>query len=156
MPSCEMCGREYSTLMRAKIEGAILDVCNSCAMKGTIVDIPGMSGVRNARATPPEREIKIAVDEVVSGFGKIIRDARAKKEWDVKKLAEVLHAKESLMHKIENEKIKPDMELAHKIEHALHVHIIQKSDSGEDAKGAGGVNGGMTLGDFVKVKKAKR
>ncbi len=153
MSSCELCGREYSTLMHAKIEGAILDVCSSCAMKGKIVDIPGMSGIRNALATLPEREIKIAVDEVVSGFGKIIRDARAKKEWDVKKLAEVLHAKESLMHKIENEKIKPDMEFAHRIEHALHVHIIQKSDSGEDVKGASGAKDGMTLGDFVKVKK---
>lgn len=156
MPSCELCGREYSTLMRAKVEGAVLNVCNSCAMKGTIVDIPGMSGIRNAQATLPVREMKIAVDEIVSGFGKIIRDARAKKEWDVKKFAEVLHAKESLMHKIENEKIKPDMELAHRIEHALHVNIIQKSDSGEDVKGAGGVNGGMMLGDFIKVKKAKR
>ena len=155
MPSCEMCGREHSTLMRAKIEGAILDVCDSCAMKGTIVDIPGMAGIRNAMTTRPEREIKIVVDEVVSGFGKIIRDARTKKEWDVKKLAEVLHAKESLMHKIENEKIKPDMELAHKIEHALHVHIIQKGDSGEDAKEAGSVKGAMTLGDFIKAKKAK-
>ena len=156
MPSCEMCGREYSTLMRAKIEGAILDVCDSCAMKGTVVDIPGMAGVRNALAAPPEREIKVPLDEVVSGFGKIIRDARVKKEWDVKKLAEVLHAKESLMHKIENEKIKPDMELAHRIEHALHVHIIQKGDSAEDVKEGSGAKGGMTLGDFVKVKKAKR
>ncbi len=151
MPTCEMCGRGCPYLRRAKIEGAVLEVCDGCAQKGEIVRTANVSAHAFLK---PAREQKVVEDEVVFGFGKIVCEARKKRGWDVKKMALVLHAKESLMHKIEAGKIKPDLSFARKIEHALGVRLVGKveDDKVEDEVAD---SGGMTLGDFVKVKKVK-
>jgi len=36
MPACEMCGKD-SSLVKARIEGAELEVCNDCARYGQII-----------------------------------------------------------------------------------------------------------------------
>ncbi|MCK4859690.1 MAG: TIGR00270 family protein [Candidatus Omnitrophica bacterium] len=157
MPNCEMCGRGIGTLNRAKIEGAVLEVCDNCASKGEIIRTPDAitRGVARTGFAHPPREVKIIEDEIVEGFGKVIHNARKSREWDLKKLAQVLHAKESLMHKIESGKIKPDLSFAHKIEHALGIHLVEKVKEDEVKSTASG-SGGMTLADFVKVKKVKK
>ncbi|MEA3343940.1 MAG: multiprotein bridging factor aMBF1 [archaeon] len=152
MPTCEMCGRGCPYLKRAKIEGAVLEVCDGCAQKGEIIRTANVSAHAFLK---PAREQKIVEDEIVSGFGKIVCEARKKRGWDVKKMAEVLHAKESLMHKIEAGKIKPDLSFARKIEHALGVHLVGKVEESE-VEGEISDSGGMTLGDFVKVKRVKK
>lgn len=151
MPTCEMCGRGCPYLKRAKIEGAVLEVCDGCAGKGEIVRTANVSAHAFLK---PAREQKIVEDEVVSGFGKIVCEARKKRGWDVKKMALVLHAKESLMHKIEAGKIKPDLSFARKIEHVLGVRLVGKVEESE-VEGEVPDSGGMTLADFVKVKKVK-
>ncbi len=157
MPNCEMCGRGVGVLKRAKIEGAVLDVCDGCAVKGEIIRTPYAAGRGFQRSVQPAREKVVVEYEVVSGFGKVIHNARKRREWDVKKLSLVLHAKESLMHKIEAGKIKPDLSFAQRIEHALGVKIVEKVEEDEDdGKSAGSGRGGMTLADFVKVKKVKK
>ena len=93
---------------------------------------------------------------VASGFGKIIHNARKEREWDVKKLSLVLHAKESLMHKIEAGKIKPDLSFAQRIEHALGVKLVEKVEEDDEVKRESSGSGGMTLADFVKVKRVKK
>ena len=157
MPNCEMCGRGVGVLKRAKIEGAILDVCDVCAAKGEVIRTPYVGGQRGVRTVQPAREKVVVEYEVASGFGKIIHNARKEREWDVKKLSLVLHAKESLMHKIEAGKIKPDLSFAQRIEHALGVKLVEKVvEDEDDVKSAGSGRGGMTLADFVKVKKVKK
>ncbi len=157
MPNCEMCGRGVGVLKRAKIEGAVLDVCDGCAVKGEVIRTPYAGGQRSGGTMRPAREVKVVEYEVVSGFGKVIHNARKGREWDVKKLSLVLHAKETLMHKIEAGKIKPDLSFAQRIEHALGVKLVEKVEEDEDdGKSAGSSRGGMTLADFVKVKKVKK
>ncbi len=157
MPNCDMCGKGVGVLKRAKIEGAALDVCDSCAEKGEIIRTPYSARRGSRRSVQPAREVKVIEDEVVAGYGKIIHNARKRHEWDVKKLSEVLHAKESLMHKIEAGKIKPDLSFAHKIEHALGVKLVEKvEDDGDEVRSDSTRSGGMTLADFIKVKKVKK
>ena len=157
MPNCDMCGRGAGVLKRAKIEGAVLDVCDGCAGKGEIIRIPYGGGRSFQRSVQPAREVKVVEYELASGFGKIIHNARKVREWDVKKLSVVLHAKESLMHKIEAGKIKPDLSFAQRIEHALGIKLVEKvEEDDDDVKNAGSGRGGMTLADFVKVKKVKK
>lgn len=151
MPICELCSRNTAMLKRAKIEDAVLDVCEQCSKTGEILAAPNVIAPRFSNQ---RFEKKIYVDEIVAGFGKKIRDVRQKKEWDVKKLAEVLHTKESLMHKIESEKIKPDLELARKIEHVLGINLIEKMQEIEVEKTHRN-DSSMTMANFIKVKKKK-
>ncbi len=144
---CELCGR-YGKLKEVIIEGSKLLVCEKCAALGKEVK------EREVKSTSSKRNFveKERIVDIVPGFGKIIKDAREKLSLTQDELAKKLMVKESLIAKIEREEIKPDENLAKKLEKLLNIKIIEeyvveieKDEEEEEKKDVA-----LTIGDLMK------
>lgn len=120
MPVCEICGAEIEKTSRARIEGTVLDVCKKCAMLGEVMP---EAAIPVAKAAP--RVIDFS-EIVVPGFGKLIKNAREGQKLEFKALAEKLKIKEPIMHRVEQERLVPDLELAKRIERVLNIRLVER------------------------------
>lgn len=116
MGTCEMCG-ESGTLEKTKVEGAKLDLCENCQELGETVEQPRTTktGSRRSQSTPEE--------EILSGYGEKVKAARESRDITVKELAEQLKEKESVVKRVESERLTPDQGLARKFESTLDIDI---------------------------------
>ena len=165
---CEVCGvhlREKP--IRAIIEGAKLEVCSQCAKlsaatwekeQRSFSSIPKQANIIDrARPTRPQkpRLTRQAEEEfvLVKNYGEIVRRAREKQGWSQEELGRAINEKESLVAKIETQKLVPPLAITLKIEHVLGVHLTEKEQSVTDAKMPDVRSMELTLGDIVVVKK---
>ncbi len=147
-----MCGSS-GQLYTAKIEGAIMKVCNGCKQYGTVLDTPRSSKpVFKRRPQKPQFREEESTDRIVSDFDEVIKSARQKKGIDIEKFAKSLHEKESLLKHIESGKFKPSFKVAKKLEKALDILLIESEIGGNEIPTAQH-SGGMTIGDMIKIKK---
>lgn len=158
MPTCDMCGKE-ARLIKAKIEGTVLDVCPNCARFGEVIARPAPIFSKNIlaprQATPVRRRREI-VQVIVENYGQKIKEARERKGLTQEQFAGRLNEKESIIQKMESEHFKPSIKLARKLERVLHVRLVEEySESGEiPIPTAKSKTDGFTLGDFVKDKRS--
>ena len=151
---CEMCGREVpeSSIQKVFIEGTILAVCPSCALKlirrrPTAPQIP----VIPQRTQPPlsttprskptlqpthrttsysgqtrQRLQRLAESfEVVPDYAERIKRAREKLGWSQRTLAEKVRERESTIKRIESGKLKPTIDLAKRLEEVLGIKLLE-------------------------------
>jgi len=146
--NCELCGKDTS-LVKADIEGTILDVCTTCGAFGNIVKLQTPHLLRK-RPTRLPKELQ-STETVVSNFAQIIKSAREQKKLTQKIFAKKLNEKESVVHKIETGSLTPSIELARKLERILHIILIEtiKESPLENKKEK---SGAMTIGDIIKKK----
>ncbi len=158
---CEICGTEIFGLPNKIItEGSELTVCDNCVRYGDLVSrrrppdqkrVIGSIISRGRRSGIPEPKYIL-----VSNYGKVIKDAREKRDLTQEKLAAVLNEKASLIGKIEREDISPDEDTTRKIEHALGIKLFEKVEaSGEAIWTSSKKSKTLTLGDIVTVKRRK-
>ncbi len=151
---CEICGRSVESIAKVRIEGAVMQVCDRCARYGERVE---------ARVRPISRAPTLRYDygggplpgeelEFVESFSAIIRDARESKGLKQEELGKLINERASVITRIEGGKMKPDLELAKKLERVLGVKIlaVRKEAAEELVRGR---KEELTLGDVVKVKK---
>jgi putative transcription factor len=157
MPACEMCGKE-SMLVKAKIEGTELELCEDCAKFGQVITKPEPI-TRPVFETRPvhTHKRKEMVMMIMPDYAGKIRNAREKTGLTQEQFAKRLNEKWSIMQKIESGQFKPSIDLARKLEKALGIELVEQYDEGGEVplaatkeKGAG-----FTLGDFVKDKRKK-
>lgn len=175
---CEVCGQEIiGKPHRVIIEGAKMITCNECAKLGSDYWTPepkrletnGPSKKKVVRPLTSNRSIvsgrraaSLTVSsgdlEVVEGFGLIVRRARERLNLTPEDLGKKIGEKESVIKKIESEKIIPDIKLAMKLEHALKIKILSKPAEPEIVKTtpASKYERGVTLGEIIHVKNVKR
>ena len=145
-----MCGKE-AELFKTEIEGTMLNVCETCAKFGTIIE---------KVKKPVEIELKPAaksieeeiVDVVVDDFAEKIRNKREKSRLKQEELAKKLGIKESLLHHIECGKFTPSIELAEKIERFLKIELIEQYIE-QGGKRASTKSEEVTIGDMIKIKR---
>jgi putative transcription factor len=155
MASCELCGQETDSRKKVKIEGAKLNVCDSCADMGDQVKTSSKKRKtkkkkkksRTRSTTPSENKV------LVNGYGKEVKKARESKDMSLKDLANKMNEKQSQISKIEKEKLKPGEKLAKKLKKQLGVDLytnaeVANYDQTDDADGRK-----ATLGDVAKVKE---
>ncbi len=152
MYDCEICGRKTETLYVIDVEGAQLSVCAGCSRGKTVVnEIGNGEKVRGSRVIgrPAAKE----EDELVDGYGMMIRRAREAMKIDIKVLGERINEKHSTLLRVEEEKMVPDINLTAKLEKALGIRLGQKPESavGEEIKGGPEI----TLGDAALRKGGK-
>jgi putative transcription factor len=153
-----MCGRE-TQLVKARVEGTVLDICESCARFGEIISRPSQSSATQKKQQiiqPVKR--KEVVQLISSDFASKIKNAREKLGLNQEEFAKRLNEKWSLLQKIESGQFKPSITLAGKLEKILRIRIIEQFDEGgEIPLGAANKKSSseFTLGDFVKVRKRK-
>jgi len=116
---CELCGKK-TKLVKARIDGVLLNVCLECAKSGKIVEqqIKTMPVKRLTAPAQPE-------EYVVPDFAQQIRLARQKKGLKQEELARLLNEKLSLISSVESGKHVPDLKLARKLEKFFGIKLIE-------------------------------
>jgi len=140
---CEICGKETSEVKTIDLEGSTLIACPECASYGKEIE-SGSSMSESARPSlstriirqPPAQTIRqprfqnkeLELVELIPDFGKVVRKAREGKGLTVKELAMKIFEKESLLHRIENQSIKPSDAIIAKLGKQLGVELKKKAE----------------------------
>ncbi len=140
---CEMCGKNVPKTQKIRIEGSVLQLCDSCSRFGKPVDPvkkpatpviietrrperPSTGYIPRQRKVQRPRGNDLEELFVVPEYASIIREARSKLEWTQEDLASKLLEKKNVLSKIERGELQPDMKLAKRIEKLLDVKILEK------------------------------
>ena len=151
MASCQLCGRDVDSLKKAKIEGATLKVCDSCADMGETVETK--SKKKKKRKKKKSRTSSKRSSEVLtSNYGEMIKNAREEEKLSIKEVADSLNEKESVIKKIEGEDLKPEKSLASKLEKKFGIELYV-NPSVSDVETDSGDERNATLGDVAEVSE---
>ncbi|MBT3865852.1 TIGR00270 family protein [Candidatus Woesearchaeota archaeon] len=155
MADCEMCGVGSSKLSDAIIEGTLMKVCKKCGGFGDVIGVEPRSirYEKPIQKVPRQIFVEDSVLFVIEGAGKIVKDAREKRDLKQSQFASMIGIKESMIHKIETSMMKPDLSTAKKIEKILDVKIVDGYDDPEKGVELNLNDGDLTVGDLIKFKK---
>ena len=163
---CEICGRQiFGAPIRAIVEGAKLSVCTQCAKLGSGYWEPApQPSTRNAkkgikRQSKPisfskrlQRPTVTETLELVGDFGQRVRQARRGLALSHEDLGRKIREKVSVIRKIENGKMVPDLALAEKLEHALKIILRVPASEPKVQPVLSSKPRGATLGDLIQFK----
>ena len=169
MPQCEMCGTQESSLTTTKVEGAELELCESCSDFGTTVDTGtssststkystssgssdsgGSSGSSSSSNSGGRRhDMFDEMETLAADYDDRIRRARESAGLSQEELADRLNEKRSTIRKLERGDVLPSDEVQNKLENALDISLTE-SDGADDEEWSSDSSGSMTLGDVVK------
>jgi len=126
--NCEVCGNSIrTTLSRVEIDGAILQVCQSCAKRGRPL-ASAVPRVRPIRARPFVGGESVEPElEVDPEYSSIVRQAREKLGLTQEALGRAINVKPSVIRHVETKKMKPDLNLARTLMHYLKVELLVSS-----------------------------
>lgn len=155
MTDCEMCGMGTNKLSDAIIEGTLMKVCKKCGGFGDVIDVEPKSirSEKPIQKVPRQIFVEDSVLFVIEGAGKIVKDAREKKDLKQSQFAKMIGVKESMIHKIETSMMKPDLSTAKKIERILDVKVVEGYEDPEKGVQLNLNDGDLTVGDLIKFKK---
>lgn len=163
-----MCGQEiYARPIEIKIEGAVLEVCPSCAKHGKKITPQKSTGPRpstqpavHRRTSPPRysssSSSKSAIvrggNELVSDYHDRIRLARQKMKLSQKDVSIQTKISVSELQSIETGKMRPPDKIIEKLEKFFDLKITEevKAYRPQDQKKGPAF---QTLGDIVVIKK---
>ena len=148
MGNCDLCGKNFEFLFKARIEGSMVDVCERCSKFGEV-----LWKIKNIKS-----ELKTKNDEfenqeiIVDNYDKIIRREREKIGLKQDELARKLNEKESLIQKIENKHIIPSLKVSRKLEKFFGMKLVENisNDKIEIKKTE---MKEFTIGDVIKQKR---
>jgi putative transcription factor len=155
---CEMCGND-AELKKTKIEGAVLKVCEECQEAGEVMETSSSSSSsrstsRSTSTSKRRSKPKGQQEELVGDYDTRVKQAREEKDLSIEELADRLNEKESVIHRIESGKLKPDKSLAKKIESKLGLDLYEElSDVDYEARSGSSNDGGATIGDVADVRR---
>ena len=168
---CEICGKKEAVFL-VLVEGAKMLSCKSCAYYGKI-----LHSLEEGIGEEPQKEAAVPVsmrveEDIVEGYGKSIRKAREaakieeetyddegkkirrKRGMTIEELAKKVNEKASYLDKVENERIRPTLEVARKLEKALGIKLIEKvKESAVEYKEKGKKE--LTLMDMMEMQKKR-
>lgn len=154
MVMCDMCGVDSFRLNDIVVERTLLSVCDRCKGYGNSVNIQKpIEGVSTANV-PRKIFVEENVPFVIEAAGKMIQSTREKRGLKQAQLAAMVGIKESAMHKIETSVIKPEIDVAKKLEKILDIKIIDTYDDSEKSKNVNLDDENLTVGDLIKFKKS--
>jgi putative transcription factor len=158
--NCELCGIKTAKF-DAEIEGTAMKVCEDCARYGQI-KANANTNVKIVYEDKKKFEMTEPEYLFITGYGSIVKNARERLRLKQEEMAKKLNVRESLLHQIESEHYKPNIDLARKLERELHIKIVEeikdessiKADPKRDVNAASkSQSGPMTLGDMLGKKK---
>lgn len=117
--NCEICGRRAANPVKIRLEGAVMSVCESCAKLGKRVSAPPVFILGK------KKEYELAKEEIARNYASLVKNAREKKAWTQGQLAREVLEKEFIIHRIEQGRMAPTIELAKKLERALGIKLIE-------------------------------
>jgi putative transcription factor len=156
---CELCGRECDC-RPAIVDGVKMMLCPSCMRHGTGVktytDSPTASQtpILERIKRPKIKDVYKDMDkELVSGWNKIVINARQKKGLSREELGFKIGERTVTIAKIENGDLRPSDKIIEKLEKELDIILFEPVRS-VSASSPGSYSGkGLTLGDFIKKEE---
>ncbi len=145
MSKCQICGKKVESTVKAKIEGAVMQVCDSCAEMGEKVS-------RKKKKKSKKKTRRISKKELASDYGDRVRKAREDREESIAELADRLNEKASVIKKIEREELKPDKSLAGKLSQELEITLYVNPEVTNYDESSSSDSRKATLGDVADVK----
>ena len=170
---CEVCGNKiFGKPCTAIIEGARLTVCGECAKHGKIVyeqrprqpsiitkRKPTPLSTRSTTRKPPQPPPPETGTELVENYQAKIRQAREKLGLSHENLGKKINEKVSLLRKIETGKMKPNNQLATRLEHTLKIKLIIPAQDEKlkvpQTTMAKTPSREVTLGDLLQISEDK-
>jgi putative transcription factor len=160
---CEVCGcKILGEPVRSIIEGAKMIVCNKCEKLGSGYWKPKPQVRKrrplNSQPIQPyaKKKKSIVVSEeyeIVPEVGNLVRKARNGLNLSHEELGRKIREKVSVLRKIENGKMIPDLGLAERLEHSLKI-TLRVPVSEPQVQGISSAKPrGTTLGDLIELKK---
>jgi len=173
---CEMCGKEVSVIYKVNIEGATLYVCNECKNYGKVEEVIDLlklaKSQKNKKDMQGSAPINVTIrssqenafttlETIVPNYAELVKKARETLKLKQSDLAKIINEKESLIHNIERGKIEPPLNVAKKLERALHIKLIETLDLEDLNEGQDNVKlkikpknkETLTLGDLIKINE---
>ena len=156
---CEMCGKEAS-LRKTKVEGAVLKLCKECQQTGKVMGSSGKSSSSSGKSSggrksrKKRRKPREQQKHLVRDFDDRVKQTRESKDITIEDLADKMKVKESVVHRIESGKLKPDEKLSKKIKKFLGIDLYrQESELDYESETTSKKTSKNTIGDIAKVKK---
>ena len=154
---CDICGKNEE-LVVAHIEGANLTVCMTCAKFGKIISrAPVKSTSTKSMQKPISKSETVIQQDIVSDYGDRIKKKRESLGLKQIELAKKLAEKESTIHKLESQELKPSIELARKLEKILSMKLIEEYlDAPDSTQLKHTDSSNSTIGDMIHIKNRKK
>lgn len=111
----------------ARIEGAIIDVCDRCSKFGTKADDP-QNTYNAVKKTINVSDLGSIDLQLIPEYGKVIVKIREDKGLTRYDFARKINEKESVIKRIEDQKFKPDEKLVERIENFLDINLRENPD----------------------------
>ena len=146
---CEMCGKKVPRLEKVRIEGAVLNVCDSCAKLGTPAEsirtrFPNTSARSSVEPiTIPQKRIVVPPSrpsskrkrrenfdslDVVPEYADLIKEARARLSLTQDELAAKILEKKNVVASIERGDLLPEIKTARKLERLLNIKLLESEE----------------------------
>ena len=136
MASCEICGIQIlEKAERVYVEGNLLTVCKSCSKRGR--PSSNQQYIQKIGYPRPKKIVKsekITFDDsriLISNLSEVIRKSRMTRGLTHEQLGLSLNERASLLRKIESGSIKPDDELAKKLERFFRIPLYTEVDTSD-------------------------
>lgn len=126
---CNCCGKEFPRLNPARIEGAVIEVCERCSKFGTKVDISKTIAYTPIKGTIKFSGLENSELEIIPEYGKLIAKVREDKGLSRYDFARKINEKESVVKRLEDEEFKPDESLLKKIEDFLDIRLRERYEA---------------------------
>lgn len=144
---CEMCGKEAEGVVRASVEGSVLQVCPNCVKFGTVLSAPAAPvsmgrgswsdgsppsvqeriGSHQKRMTERDLYTELPDMELDPEWSRKVREAREKLGLSQEQFGAKINEKASVVHKLESGGFVPPDALVKKLEKALKIRLTVKS-----------------------------
>ncbi|MBI4151010.1 TIGR00270 family protein [Candidatus Woesearchaeota archaeon] len=139
---CEMCGKPATG--KAIVEGVTMQVCATCASFGNKLDAPRQAPNVAHRAAEP-------LLSIVDDAGTRVKRAREQQGLAQKDFALRISEHQSVLQHIETGKQEPSLELARKLEKALHITLVEET-APITLSTTKSPSTAITIGDLLKLK----
>ncbi|MHA2231274.1 MAG: multiprotein bridging factor aMBF1 [Candidatus Hodarchaeales archaeon] len=173
MPECEICGA-VGGVRKVVIEGATVQACRRCQTYGKEVQRPerspppgtfrqdsrnvsaanrGMQRPMSRRPSRPQKRERVLIED----YGSAIAQARTKVGLSRRELGMQIKERESLLVRIEHQKLTPSDAVIEKLERALEIELF--TESKEDSSGVeylSAKSDATTLGLVAKIKRKQK
>lgn len=151
---CELCGQVITGQpMKIWIEGAQLTVCPNCARYGSIIRQKASSKSSQPSPKPRTSQSKLSIEApmVIKNYGSVIKQAREHLGLTQEQLAKMIGEKESIIRRLETQRMTPTIELAKKLEKVLKVRLLEAPQEDRELPKVKKIE--LTLGDVAVIKE---
>jgi putative transcription factor len=148
MAECNLCGQDFRELNKAEVEGTVVDVCNNCLRFGRKIDVPNQTYKIRKKISFKNLEEEDLL--LVSGYGEKMKKARESLGFTRVQLATKMKEKESVIRRLEEEKMEPDERLLKRIEKLLGIGLTEQYQEMKRTRTKD--KNKLTVGDIINIK----